>query len=44
MPQPVGWLTKAESFGIDELRAILRPQVKPADIDRFHLAAPSARL
>jgi hypothetical protein len=32
------------AFGIDERRAILRPQVKPADVDRFHLAAPSGRL
>lgn len=29
------------AFGLDELRAIVRPQVHPADVERFHLAAPS---
>jgi hypothetical protein len=32
------------AFGLNELRAIIRPQVHPADIERFHLAAPSGRL
>jgi hypothetical protein len=32
------------AFGLDELRAIVRPQVQPADVERFHLAAPSGRL
>lgn len=32
------------AFGLEDLRAILRPQVHPADVERFHLAAPSGRL
>jgi len=32
------------AFGLDELRAIVRSQVHPADVERFHLAAPSGRL
>jgi len=32
------------AFGLDELRAIVRPQIYPADVERFHLAAPSGRL
>ncbi len=32
------------AFGLDELRAIVRPQVHPADVERFHLAAPFGRL
>ena len=30
------------AFGLDELRAIVRPQVYPADVERFHLAAPDS--
>ena len=32
------------AFGLNELRAITRPQVHPADDERFHLAAPPGRL
>ena len=32
------------AFGLEELRAIIRPHVHPADVERFHLAAPSGRL
>lgn len=32
------------AFGLNELRAIVRPQVHPADVERYHLAAPSGRL
>ena len=32
------------AFGLNELRAITRPQVHPADVERFHLAAPPGRL
>jgi hypothetical protein len=32
------------AFGLADLRAIVRPQVHPADVERFHLAAPSGRL
>lgn len=32
------------AFGLNELRAIVRPQVYPADVERFHLAAPSGPL
>ena len=31
-------------FGVDDLRALVRPQVTPQDIDRFLLAGPSGRL
>ncbi len=31
------------AFGLGDLRAIIRPQVTPADVDRFLLAAPPAR-
>ncbi len=31
-------------FGVDDLRALVRPQVMPQDIDRFLLAGPSGRL
>ncbi len=31
-------------FGLNDLRAIVRPQVTPQDIERFRLAAPAGRL
>lgn len=31
------------AFGLGDLRAIVRPQVSPQDVDRFLLAAPPAR-
>lgn len=32
------------AFGLEDLRAIVRRQVHPVDVGRFHLAAPSGRL
>ena len=32
------------AFGLHDLRALVRPQVRPADVERFHLTAPSGRL
>jgi hypothetical protein len=32
------------AFGLNELHAIVRPQIHPADVERFHLAAPSGRV
>jgi hypothetical protein len=32
------------AFGLRDLRAIVRPQVHPADVECFHLAAPSGLL
>lgn len=32
------------AFGLDEVMAIIRPQLHPADVERFHLAERSGRL
>ena len=32
------------AFGLDDLRALVRPQVTPQDVERFLLTAPSGRL
>jgi hypothetical protein len=32
------------AFGLNELRALVRPQVTPDDVERFLLARPSGRL
>ena len=32
------------AFGLNDLRALVRPQVTPQDVDRFLLAGPSGRL
>lgn len=32
------------AFGLDDLRALVRPQVTPDDVERFLLAGPSGRL
>ena len=44
-PPPIGDFNEdLVAFGLEELRAIVRSQGPPTDVERFDLAAPSGRL